>query len=94
MKLPEKKVKKLIGMMNSITQVKIPPMKPILEIFDMAMDEKMLDFLLRVGVEEHTMKELKKIYVRMYGREDYEKNWKAFWRVLYEDHSRQCKCIK
>lgn len=84
MKLPEKKVKKLIGMMNSITQVKIPPMKPILEIFDMAMDEKMLDYLLRVGVEEHTMKELKKIYVRMYGREDYEKNWKAFWKELYE----------
>ena len=84
MKLPEKKVKKLIGMMNSITQVKIPPMKPILEIFDMAMDEKMLDYLLRVGVEEHTMKELKKLYVRMYGKEDYEKNWASFWKELYE----------
>ena len=56
MKLPEKKVKKLIGMMNSLTQVKIPPMKPILEIFDMAMDEKTLDYLLRVGTEEHTLR--------------------------------------
>ena len=84
MRLPEKKVKKLIGMMNSITQVTIPPMKPILEIFDMAMDEKMLDYLLRVGVEERTMKDLKKLYVRMYGKEDYEKNWPSFWKEIYE----------
>ena len=84
MKLPEKKVKKLIGMMNSLTQVKIPPMKPILEIFDMAMDEKTLDYLLRVGTEEHTLRDLKKLYIRMYGRADYNANWENFWKEIYE----------
>ena len=84
MKLPKKKVKKLIGMMNSLTQVKIPPMKPILEIFDMAMDEKTLDYLLRVGTEEHTLRDLKKLYIRMYGRADYDANWEAFWNEIYE----------
>lgn len=84
MSLPEKKVKKLIGMMNSITEVKIPPMKPIIECFEIGMDEKMLDFLLRCGVEEHTMQELKGIYIDLYGKQDFEKNWDSVWQEIYE----------
>lgn len=49
--LPEEKVKALIELMNSTTMGKIPPQEPILECFDMAMDEKMLDYLLAVGAE-------------------------------------------
>ena len=84
MLLPDKKVKKLIGMMNSLTQVKIPPMRPILEIFDMAMDEKTLDYLIMTGTEEHTMAELQGLYIQMYGRADHDANWDAFWHEIYE----------
>ncbi len=84
MSLPEKKVKKLIGMMNALTQTKMPPMKPILEIFDMAMDEKTLDFLIGIGVGERSSDELKEIYISMFGQEDFDKNWDAFWKDILE----------
>lgn len=86
MKLPEKKVKQLIALMNSTSEVKIPPMKPILECFDMAMDEQMLDYLLTVGTKLHTLDELKAIYGRMYatGLENYDEQWNAFWAKIFE----------
>lgn len=84
MKLNEKKVKKLIGMMNSLTEVKIPPMKPIIECFEIGMDEKMLDFLLAAGTEEHTIDELQGIYINAFGMDDYNKNWERVWHDIYE----------
>lgn len=84
MHLPEKKVKELIARMNSLTEVKIPPMKPIIECFEIGMDEKMLDFLLACGVEEHTMNELKAIYIAQFGEEDFNANWDKVWQDIYE----------
>lgn len=84
MGLPEKKVKELIGMMNSISGITIPAVKPIIECFELGMDEKTLDYLLRVGVEEHSVQELREIYIDLYGKEDFEKNWDAFWHEIYE----------
>ncbi len=84
MVLPEKKVKTLIGMMNALSQTKMPPMRPILEIFDMAMDEKTLDFLIRVGVGERSLEELKDVYADMYGRVDFDENWDVFWKDVCE----------
>lgn len=84
MKLPEKKVKELIARMNSLTEVKIPPMKPILECFEIGMDEKMLDFLLACGVEERTMEQLQNIYRNQFGEDDFNANWKSVWQDIYE----------
>lgn len=39
MGLPETKVKQQIGLMNSVSNDGIPPQSPILELFDLAMDE-------------------------------------------------------
>lgn len=78
--LPEEKVKQLIEMMNSITSVVIPPQQPVLELFDIAMDEKMVDFLLQVGTSVHTLAELKEIYYQMYGES--EEEWKAYWDLI------------
>lgn len=64
--LPVKKVKALIHNMNAMSESTIAPMKPIIEMFNMAMDEKMLDYLLKLGTEEYTMDELETIYVDMY----------------------------
>ena len=47
--LPEKKVLQLIDMMNSMSSANIPAKKPILEMFDLAMDEKTLDYLIAMG---------------------------------------------
>ena len=66
MKLPEEKVKTLIDLMNSMTQSVIPPQQPIIEMFELAMDEKMLDYLLKIGTTEYTMDQLKDVYVEMY----------------------------
>ena len=76
--LPEEKVKALIELMNSTTMGKIPPQEPILECFDMAMDEKMLDYLLAVGAEPHTKEELEALYNDMYG----DGQWDAFWKEI------------
>lgn len=84
MSLSEKKVKKLVGMMNSLTEVKIPPMKPIIECFEIGMNEKMLDFLLAVGTEEHTLDELKNIYIKEFGQKDFDENWDDVWKEIYE----------
>ena len=73
MKLPEEKVKTLIDLMNSMTQSVIPPQQPIIEMFELAMDEKMLDYLLKIGTTEYTMDQLKDVYVEMYGE-----GWEEF----------------
>ena len=52
MNLTESKVVELIGKMNSVSGSAIPPQPPILEMFNIAMDEKMLDYLLAVGTAE------------------------------------------
>ena len=77
MKLPVKKVKALIHNMNEMTQASIPALKPIIEMFELAMDEKMIDYLLALGTKEYTMDELETVYVSMY-----EDGWKAFKKEL------------
>lgn len=82
MSLPEKKVKELLGMMNAMSTVKIPEHKAVTECFGLAMDERMLDYLLRVGTEAHTVPQLEALYHEMYGGgiED----WEAWWAELME----------
>ena len=77
MGLPEKKVKELLGMMNAMSTVKIPEHKAVLECFDLAMDEQMLDYLLKVGTEPHTVPQLEALYHEMY-HGDIEA-WEAWW---------------
>lgn len=78
--LPEEKVKQLIELMNSITSVAIPPQQPVLELFDLAMDEKMVDYLIKVGTTTHSLAELKEIYMDMYGND--EEAWNAHWNEI------------
>lgn len=73
MSLPVEKVKTLIEQMNSMTQSAIPPQPPIIEMFEVAMDEKMLDYLLKLGTQEYTMAQLEEVYVSMYGE-----GWEEF----------------
>ncbi len=82
MNLPEKKVKELIDLMNSMSSAAIPAQKPIVEMFNLAMDEKMLNYLLAIGTEYHTKEQLEEIYHRLYGgtRED----WNAYWDEIIE----------
>ena len=80
MGLPEKKVKQLLGMMNAMSTVKIPEHKAVLECFDLAMDEQMLDYLLKVGTEPHTVPQLEALYHEMY-HGDIEA-WEAWWTEL------------
>lgn len=40
-------------------------MKPIIECFEIGMNEKMLDLLLHCGVQEHAMAELKEVYAEV-----------------------------
>ena len=80
MNLPEKKIKQLIDLMNSVSSASIPAQKPILEMFDLAMDEKMLDYLIKLGTTPHTIQELETIYYEMYGGSNEE--WKAFWNEV------------
>ena len=54
MSLPEAKVKLLIDKMNSMSSASIPAQKPIIEMFDMAMEEKRVDYLLKAGTEYDT----------------------------------------
>ena len=48
MRLPEKKVRRLITMMNSVSKFTLPAVKPLIDCFDLAMDEHTLDFLLEM----------------------------------------------
>ena len=61
--------------MNSMSSANIPAKKPILEMFDLAMDEKMLDYLIAMGTKPHTVGQLRNGYHSMYGgtKEDWEK---------------------
>lgn len=76
--LPVKKVKQLIKNMNSMSESSIALLKPIIEMFNIAMDEKMLDYLLRLGVNEYTIDELKSIYIDMY-----KEGWEEFKKELF-----------
>ena len=78
--LPEEKVIQLIEKMNSITSVAIPPQKPVIELFDLAMDEKMVDYLLAVGCEVHTLAQLKEIYFSLFEKD--EEAWDAHWKEV------------
>lgn len=73
--LPESKVKALLDLMNSTTLGKIPAQEPILDCFDLAMDEKMLDYLLAVGTELHTVEELEALYNSMYQDGRWQETW-------------------
>ncbi|MBE6113966.1 MAG: 4Fe-4S dicluster domain-containing protein [Erysipelotrichaceae bacterium] len=78
--LPEEKVKLLINKMNSMSSAAIPAKKPIIEMFNLAMDEKMLDYLLKVGTDYHTVDQLQEIYHEMYGGDQEE--WNAYWAEI------------
>ncbi len=77
MRLPENKVKELIALMNSVSNGGIPPQPPILELFDLAMDEKTVDFLLAVGSEPRTVDALEAIYAEQGGTD-----WPGFWEQV------------
>lgn len=79
MSLPETKVKELIALMNSVSNGGIPPQPPIIELFNLAMDEQTLDYLLAVGNEPRTVEELESIYTDMGGQ-----NWPAFWEHVLQ----------
>lgn len=72
--LDKRKVKMLIEMMNSMSNSSIPAQKPIIEMFNLAMDEKMLDYLLAMKTNQYTMDELKQLYFKLYGNDEVE--WK------------------
>lgn len=75
MHLPKEKVKKLIEMMNAMSNSSIPVQKPIIEMFNLAMDEKMLDYLLALGTSEYTIEESKQVYVSLYGVTGWEEHF-------------------
>ena len=75
MHLPKDKVKQLIKMMNSMSNSSIPAQKPIIEMFELAMDEKMLDYLLALGVHEYNVDGLKEVYISLYGEEGWEEHY-------------------
>lgn len=79
MSLPETKVKELIALMNSVSNGGIPPQPPILELFDLAMDEQTVDYLLAVGSEPKTVEQLHSIYIGLGGD-----NWPAFWEHILQ----------
>ncbi|MBR5267699.1 MAG: 4Fe-4S binding protein [Lachnospiraceae bacterium] len=81
MSLPEKKVIQLIDLMNSMSSANIPAKKPILEMFDIAMDEKMLDYLIAMGTKPHTIGQLRNGYHKMYGGT--KEDWEAFKTELF-----------
>ena len=53
----------------------IPAQKPIIEMFELAMDEKMLDYLLALGVHEYNVDGLKEVYISLYGEEGWEEHY-------------------
>lgn len=78
MGLPKRKVIALIHKMNSMTQASIPPHKAIIEMFNLAMDEKMLDYLLKLDTKQYTLKQLEEVYVSMY-----QDGWEEFKKELF-----------
>lgn len=78
--LPEEKVKALIELMNADSQGKIPPEPPILDCFDMSMNEKTLDYLLALGPGKHTMEQLEAQYNAMYA----DGAWQETWQSIFE----------
>lgn len=82
MRIPEKKVKELIALMNSMSTASIPAQRPIIEMFNIAMDEQMVDYLLKLGTKHYTVEGLKKVYEEMYGCN--EESWTLFYKELME----------
>ena len=78
MSLPEKKVRALIKLMNSVSKFRLPAVKPLLDCFELAMDERTLDFLLAAGTGPYTADELKDVYRRLFGPADVETEWSPF----------------
>jgi len=80
MALPQDKLKKLIDLMNSKSNVSCPvPMHPnIIELFDLAMDEQTMDFLLAVGADVCTVPQLEERYHQLYGGD--AAAWNEFWQ--------------
>ena len=85
MALPEKKVKELIALMNSKSTASVPAAKQNVEMFNLAMVEKVLDYLLKAGVETHTIPQLEEIYHEMYGGDSEE--WQNFWEKRIKRYS-------
>ncbi|MBQ8604778.1 MAG: 4Fe-4S dicluster domain-containing protein [Oscillospiraceae bacterium] len=85
MSLPEKKVKELIEKMNSMSTASIPSAKPIVEMFNLAMDEKTLDYLLAIGTDPLTVPQLEHIYHNMYGGDKAE--WEKYWNEILMTYS-------
>ena len=73
--LPEEKIKDLLKLMNSTTQGKLPAHELVLQCFELAMDEKMMDYLIAVGTELHTVEELEAIYNSMYDDGKWDETW-------------------
>ena len=84
MSLNEKKVKRLVGMMNSMSQIAIPPMKPIIECFELAMCEETMEFLLAAGTAEYSLDELKEVYRKNFGDESFAQHWDTVWAEIRE----------
>lgn len=80
MNLPETKVKQLIKLMNSMSSASIPAQKPIIEMFNIAMDEKMLDYLIALGKDYYDIEGLKNVYERLYG----EQGWEELCQEIFE----------
>lgn len=88
--LDKNKLKKVLEMMNQRSSTKMPAMKPVLEIIDMVMDEKMLDWCLAVGPGPVAKTEMQRIYHEMYGgsQKEWEEHWKAtLIRGFYQPES-------
>ena len=84
MALNEKKVKRLIGMMNEMTTVEIPPLKPIIRCFELGMDEDILEYLLRVGTAGHSKATLEQLFSTMRAMDEIsgKRTWDEFWNEL------------
>lgn len=84
MSLPDKKVRALINMMNSTSKFTLPAVKPLMDCFDLAMDEQTLDFLLEAGVGPYTWEDLKTVYQRLFPSADSETEWQPFLDYILE----------
>ena len=84
MSLPEKKIRQLIAMMNSVSKFTLPAVKPLMDCFDLAMDEQILDFLLEAGTGPYTIKELEAVYRRLWPSADVEMQWQPFLDEILE----------
>ncbi len=82
MALSAEKVRRLIGLMNEVSETKIPAMKPVVECFELAMGEKTLDYLLEVGTGEHTLSQLQEIYIHAFSKKDYDSHWEEVWSEI------------